>query len=78
MKRIVLLLMVLCFVSNCSKNKQSDISLFYSSQLQDSLFVFLNELNTYGEDITTYVVLYEDDGEAFVSMTGAKGYLSGH
>ena len=75
MKRIVLLLMVLCLVSNCSKNKQSDISLFYSSQLQDSLFVFLNELNTYGEDITTYVVLYEDDGEAFVSMTGAKGYF---
>lgn len=74
-KVCLLFIMYICVVSSCSNYKQPDTCLFNSSQLQDSLYVFLNDLKGYGEDITTYVVLYEDVGEAFVSMTGAKGYF---
>ena len=74
-KVCLLFIMYICVVSSCSNYKQPDTCLFNSSQLQDSLYVFLNDLKGYEEDITAYVVLYEDDGDAFVSMAGSKEFF---
>lgn len=75
MKRVFITFIMVYLVSSCSNYKQPDTCLFNSPLIQDSLYVFLNDIKDYGEDITAYVVLYEGDGEAFVSMTGAKGYF---